>query len=140
MNKSIDILSRTLYGEARGEYERRDGGISSLIAVGNVIINRVQRQSHFGLTVDEVCLKPYQFSCWNLDDHNRAKLEAVHESDPILKICSQVARGVLMEHWPDLTKGSTHYYANWLQRPPKWATNKKPQVKIGQHLFFKLDS
>ncbi|MES2252810.1 MAG: cell wall hydrolase, partial [Pseudomonadota bacterium] len=73
----IDILARTIYGEARGEYGRVDGGLAALIAVGNVIVNRTQQQTWFGRTVRDVCLKPYQFSCWNRNDPNLPKLMEV---------------------------------------------------------------
>jgi hypothetical protein len=33
----VDILARTIYGEARGEYGHVEGSISALISVGNVI-------------------------------------------------------------------------------------------------------
>ena len=39
----IHILARTIYGEARGEYYRLDGGLSSLIAIGNVVKNRLKQ-------------------------------------------------------------------------------------------------
>lgn len=37
----IDIFARTLYGEARGEYKHH--GAAALIAVANVIMNRLKR-------------------------------------------------------------------------------------------------
>ena len=57
----IDTLARTLFGEARGELY---GG---RVAVANVIINRAASQvTWWGNTVEEVCRKPKQFSCWDL--------------------------------------------------------------------------
>lgn len=138
-SKNVDILARTLYGEARGEYLRRDGGISALISVANVIINRVKYQAWFGKTIEEVCLKPYQFSCWNENDPNRPVLQQVQAGkDKVFDVCLEVASCVGTGVWPDITHGSDHYYAVWLPRAPQWAVGKTPTFKIGQHVFFKL--
>lgn len=60
----IDILARTIYGEARGEpWEGK-------IAVAWVVRNRAERGGWWGDTIREVCLKPWQFSCWNETDPN----------------------------------------------------------------------
>lgn len=135
-----EILARTLYGEARGEYMRLDGGLSALIGVANVIMNRANRKSWFGKNVSEVCLKPYQFSCWNQTDPNRSVLLQVSkQTDPLFETCLEVANGVLNGVWPDLTKDSDHYYAVWMDRAPTWSLGKKPRVKLGQHLFFRLN-
>lgn len=135
-----EVLARTLYGEARGEYARLDGGLSALIGVANVIINRAKRKSWFGKSVSEVCLKPYQFSCWNQADPNRPLLLNVSkDSDPLYATCLEVAEGALSGKWPDLTKDSDHYYAVWMQRAPAWSLGAKPRVKLGQHLFFRVN-
>jgi hypothetical protein len=50
----------------RGEYHSPKRTFA-LIAVGNVVINRVKAQSGYGGTIQEVCLKPFH-SCWNAGD------------------------------------------------------------------------
>lgn len=56
----IDILARTIYGEARGE---KTAGKK---AVACVIMNRYKAKKWFsGKTIAETCQKPWQFSCWN---------------------------------------------------------------------------
>ncbi len=132
-----EVMARTIYGEARGEYARIDGGLAALIAVGNVILNRVHSRTWFGLTVQAVCLKPYQFSCWNVGDVNRLKLIQVPESDALYALCLMVAKGLVNGQIPDLTKGADHYYANHIQ-PPKWAINADERLRIGAHRFFKV--
>lgn len=140
MTKEIDILARTLYGEARGEFGRPDGGLSALIGVANVVMNRLEKKSWFGSTLQEVCLKPYQFSCWNASDPNRVLLLSVTpQKSQIFKTCLEVAERVAEGTWPDLTRGADHYYAIWLARAPSWARGKKPVTKIGHHLFYKID-
>ena len=134
--EEIDILARTLYGEARGEYKRVDGGIVSLLAVASVIKNRSLRGGWFGQTIKEICLKPHQFSCWNVNDPNRSILEAVTMKDVIFQQCMVVAQKVMNYEWPDVTWGSDHYHANYVM--PAWAIAQKPRFKIGCHLFYKL--
>lgn len=133
----VDILARTLYGEARGELSRLDGGIGSLIAVANVIMNRYQRGGWYGKTIREVCLKPWQFSCWNPTDRNLPLLlEPL--GGKVFGLCKQVAEEVMEGRWPDLTGGCDHYHATTLKDLPKWALSGHPQFKIGQHVFYDL--
>ncbi len=134
----IEIMARTIYGEARGEYGRVDGGLAALIAVGNVIVNRAQHQTWFGCNIRDVCLKPYQFSCWNENDSNREKLVAVTDDSPIFAQCLAVARAIAAQQYPDLTKGADHYYSHDLVFPPKWSVGADERVRIGKHRFFKL--
>ncbi len=133
---SFDILARTIYGEARGEYHSPEGGLSALIAVGNVVMNRVKAQSGYGSTIQEVCLKPLQFSCWNAGDPNRAILMGEVINDPLFTLCSKVATKVASEEWPDLTKGSNHYHACSIL--PPWARGQKPRMRLANHVFYQL--
>ena len=132
-----DILARTIYGEARGEYDHVEGGISALIGVGNVVMNRVKAQkSHYGKSIQEVCQKPFQFSCWNASDPNRSLLMRERISDPVFALCFEVATKVALEEWPDLTKGSDHYHAFSIL--PHWARGQKPKVRLAGHIFYRL--
>ena len=132
----IDILARTLYGEARGEYAQN--GPASLIAVANVILNRFKKGGRYGQTLTEVCLKPRQFSCWNPKDPNRRLLHQDNlEADPVFKLCQQVARKVMKGIWPDLTRESNHYHASSCR--PSWARAEKIRLRLGHHIFYKLD-
>ncbi|HLD95340.1 MAG TPA: cell wall hydrolase [Alphaproteobacteria bacterium] len=135
-----DILARTIYGEARGEYFSRVGGLSALIAVGNVVLNRMKRKKWFGTTVREVCLKPFQFSCWNEKDPNFRVVKSVSRQDPIFEICYHVAEQLCDGRWPDLTQNADHYYAVSMKIPPAWAKDKKPTIQIGGHVFFNLEA
>lgn len=131
-----DILARTIYGEARGEYEGLEGGIASLMAIGNVVMNRVCAQSWYGQTIAEVCQKPWQFSCWNEGDPNRVIIMQKAIRDPIFSVCQEVAAQVAQGWWPDLTKGSTHYHTQGIL--PAWAKGKFPRMRLGRHIFYHL--
>ncbi len=133
-----EILARTIYGEARGEYNHPTGGLPSLIAVANVVVNRVKAQAWYGKTITEACLYPRQFSCWDKQDKNYPLLNSAHTlSDPLFSLCKEVAEKVVSQAWPDLTKGSTHYYATWI-KPPSWALGAQATIQIGQHKFYRL--
>lgn len=125
---AADILARTLWGEARGEPVR---GIE---AVAAVVMNRARRGGWWGDSVESVCRKPMQFSCWNPSDPNRAKLERVDETDRAFRICLRIARRAIAGSVDDPTHGATHYHVRGLL--PKWARGRDPSAEIGNHLFY----
>jgi len=135
-NHDIDIFARTIYGEARGEYKQN--GLAPLIAVANVIMNRLKRGGKYGKTLTEVCLKSRQFSCWNQNDPNRSLIQQQDlETDPIFNICLVIVRKVTKGLWPDLTRGSDHYHT--IACMPYWARSGKVKMHLGKHIFYKLD-
>ncbi len=133
-----ELMARTIYGESRGEYYQKNGGLSSLISVANVIMNRVKsKKKWYGTTVQEVCRKPYQFSCWNPRDPNYAIISNVKKGDDkIFDICLHVAEKVLTDQWPDLTGGSINYHSKKMSKFPEWSNGKKYQLEIGNHVFY----
>lgn len=129
--KQIDTVARTLWGEARGE------GMQGMQAVANVIMNRVKKGGWLGTTPEEVCLKPYQFSCWLKSDPNRDKLLAVNESDSNFAVAKQLATQAVNGKLPDITGGATHYLAlKSLSTVPSWANSMKKVATIGNHTFY----
>lgn len=132
----LDIFARTIYGEARGEYAA--GGPAPLIAVANVIVNRFKRAGKYGKTIMNVCLKSKQFSCWNPHDPNRCLIQCEDLlEDPLFILCKHIAQKVSKETWPDLTRDSDHYHA--LSCTPYWARQGKIKLRLGNHIFYKLD-
>lgn len=135
-----DVLARTLWAEARGELR---GG---RVAVGCVIRNRVNLDLHgdnkpdwWGEGYAGVCLVPSQFSCWNANDPNRAKLLAVTDSDPVFAECEAIARHIIAGRLPDVTLGATHYHNASLDYPKGWGKPEhRPIIQIGRHLFYNL--
>ena len=131
----IDIVARTLYGEARGEYTKI--GLAALIAVANVIVNRWKRKGRFGKTLTDVCLKTKQFSCWNSDDPNRSLIQELDlENDPLFQKCQLVTQKVIRGIWPDVTQRSDHYHA--ISCHPSWARKDKVKLYLGNHVFYHL--
>ena len=133
MNREIEIMAKTIYGEARGEYRKE--GIKALEAVGNVIMNRSLATS---FPVSSICLQSKQFSCWNENDPNRKIIENATLSDPVFRICYIVAKKIICGEVYDITGGANHYYSRYIKRIPYWVKGKKPITQIGNHLFFKL--
>ena len=76
--EDADILARTIMGEARGE------STEGQIAVAWAILNRARSGMWFGCGGDihAVCVKPYQFSCWNDDDPSRSLINHAQPGDP----------------------------------------------------------
>ncbi len=133
---TVDVLARTLWGEARGE------GNIGLQAVANVVQNRVKIAENrggkfwWGANIIQVCQKPYQFSCWNRSDPSFRKLQAVDERNLYFATALRIARRAVLDLLPDVTKGATHYHANYVS--PYWSEGKTPTVTIGNHIFYKL--
>jgi spore germination cell wall hydrolase CwlJ-like protein len=129
--QALDVMARTIYGEARGE------SWEGMLAVGWVIKNRAQQGGWWGATVPEVCRKPRQFSCWNASDPNRAACTRVTAHDSTLfRSVLAAAACVLSGLCADNTGGATHYYAT-SREPPIWARGRTPTVTIGKHSFFR---
>lgn len=134
---SIDVLARTLWGEARGEET------SGMEAVACVILNRVRvAQSKggkywWGSDIISVCQKPYQFSCWNRSDPNYRRLTEVDESNIHFATALRIARRAVAGTINDFTGGATHYYADYIAAP-MWAKGEMPTLKLGRHIFFRL--
>jgi N-acetylmuramoyl-L-alanine amidase len=123
-------LALTMWGEARGE------GMTGMQCVGNVIMNRAAAGDWRGKTPLQVCLKPYQFSCWNAGDPNRAILLALTEEDePNFAEVLDLADKLLAGEVDDLTDGANAYYAEG-SPVPDWANGNTPCHTEGHHLFF----
>ncbi|MDR2598610.1 MAG: cell wall hydrolase [Holosporales bacterium] len=133
--KSIEIMAKTIYGEARGEYRKPNCGTKSLIAVGNVIMNR---HKHSGESIENICLKPKQFSCWNPWDPNRKLIENPPSADAIYVLCYVLSQKLIDLKIQDITNGANHYYSKIAKTPPYWATGHVPVFEIGNHIFFKI--
>lgn len=130
---AVDILARTLYGEARGELVRGKEAIAA------VIMNRVRRARErggywWGATTVEVCRKPWQFSCWNDGDPNREKIQTVNRDNRNFASCLRIARRAIGGTYADPTFGATHYHAKNML--PPWARGRKPSAEIGNHKFY----
>lgn len=125
----LDTMARTVWGEARGE------GDVGIAAVAWVIKNRAAKPGWWGRDIESVCLKKWQFSCWNADDPNSSKCATLDESNDAFRHIRDICRAVVEGAIPDPTGGATHYHTKAVA--PKWAATALPCAVIGHHLFYK---
>ncbi len=134
----VDILARTIWGEARGE------GEAGMIAVAAVVLNRVRISlAHdgrfwWGNSIETVCKARAQFSCWNPGDPNRAKLLSVGDRDAAFGIAKKVAADGAAGGLVDPTFDATTYKAAALPWPHNWGRPRLPLIEIGRLAFFNL--
>ena len=128
-DKDLEIFAKTIWGESRGEV------LEAKRAVACVILNRFNSGKWFGGdSISAVCLMPYQFSCWNKNDPNRIKLDAVTFKDSSYRDCLAVAAGALTGLFKDASQYGTHYHVRGIL--PDWAKEKTPCAVAGRHLFY----
>lgn len=139
----LDILARTIFGEARGETR------TGKEAVAAVVINRIKSNKKHLIgyisvgkaqlaNIAETCLKPYQFSCWLKNDPNRPLLEKVTLDNAVFRECFEIADLAIKGQLEDMTEGATHYFNPKACKMPKWAVGKKPLYVCGHHLFYRI--
>lgn len=133
IDQDIDVLARTIYGEARGEPVRGKEAVAAVI-MNRVRLARRRGGYWWGDSIQTVCQKPWQFSCWNDNDPNRKKLLTVTRDNSVFKTCLRVARRAVRGVLKDPTRGSTHYHT--LHVDPPWSSGRAPVVIIGRHKFF----
>ncbi|MFP6354718.1 cell wall hydrolase [Pseudomonas aeruginosa] len=129
---ALDTLTKTIWGEARGE------GREGMIAVAWVILNRASIGGWWGNSIETVCLKPWQFSCWNANDPNAPYMRG-RKAIPGHQYAAarEAALAAVEGHEKDPTLGATHYYAPKAVKEPAWAKSATKTTQIGGHIFFK---
>ena len=138
----LEFVAKTIYGEARGEFNKGKQ------AVGYVICNRakiakryVEQYGHghplYGSgTPASACTVAYQFSCWNIGDENLPIITNldIHSTKALPSLGA--AKVALEETLPDPSNGATHYHALGIN--PDWAEGQIPCASIGNHVFYNL--
>lgn len=133
---NAEILALTIIGEARGE------PIEGQVAVGCVIRNRCLT---YKKSYHDICLEPYQFSCWNETDPNRVILDElakylINGQHISYRQCLWVASGIENFSINDNTAGATYYLTTrfFTDNRPKWAKDARNQTTLGKQTFFSL--
>ena len=125
LTREEKIVAITILAEARGEGEK------GMYAVGAVIAQRAFERKQ---TPTEVCLKKWQFSCWN-----GKKLK---DLEHLLKVPQAKYAIIVAKNVKTLSREyvgfANHYHATWMKKKPYWAKGQKPVKTIGQHVFYKL--
>ena len=135
------IMALTMWAEARGE--SREGKI----AVGTVILERVDHRSWDGNTVQEVCLYPYQFSCYLKSDPNYSMMISIAKDftsvmlrDKSLAECHDIANGLIQKvifRDPELEATSCcQYLTTAAKAGVTWWQTMHFVKKLGHHEFY----
>lgn len=141
------VVALVLYGEARSE------PVQGIVAVGNVIRNRVKadlgndgKPDWWGEGYRGVCLKSWQFSCLHPKggEGNYKRVLAfagtLASKQPITndreRQCIWVALGITGDYALDNVKASTHYHVAALTPRPDWAMAHTPAAQVGGHVFY----
>lgn len=153
----LDVLSMTLWGEARSE------GAKGMRAVAHVIVNRAAHPSRWADTVRGAAREDRQFSCWNEGDPNRAKMPKMLEFYNYLKAkpkgwqqwyeafkkspdyaefqkyleARRIALDVLQGNSDDPTGGALFYHTDSVS--PNWAQGQQVIARVGAHQFYRTD-
>ncbi len=124
LTRETKIIAITILAEARGE------GEAGMYAVAAVIAQRAFERKR---TPSAVCLKKWQFSCWN---GKRLKdLEHLLKV-PQARYALALARNIKLLS-RDYVGYANHYHNNKIKLP-YWAKGEKPVKTIGNHIFYKL--
>ncbi|MEM1380564.1 MAG: cell wall hydrolase [Pseudomonadota bacterium] len=118
-------LAMVMYHEARGE------GELAMVAVGQVVINRVDHRrfpsSVCGVVRQGGETAPCQFSWWCDGRSDLPREESAWEN------ARDLAARVLAGSEPDPTGGATYFYSG---PDPYWAASFTETTRIGGHIFM----
>ena len=125
-----DILARVLWGEAEGE------GADGMQAVGNVIMNRVERDSKYDADAQDIVMEYKQFS--SVGDPKR--LEAMmnlSKDNPEYIQALEISKKLLAGEMEDITGGATHFYNPNTAAKYDWIDEYPVTFKLKNHWFAK---
>lgn len=124
------IMAKTLWGEARGKTDEGEG----VKAVAAVILNRLA-SSRYPSTLAGVCRQSKQFSCWNSNDPNRAKIDALSATDPGLSKLRDIVDQVIAAGPQSVLPADVlHYHTTTISAD--WSMGKPVFKRIGSHNFY----
>jgi len=129
----VETYAKTIWGEARG------CGQVGMSHVASVILNRATHPRWWGTDIVKVCTAPWQFSCWNENDPNLRKMNAVTIADPQFAVATRIAEQAIAGNLLDETGGADSYYARSMSKPPSWASRGKKTFEDQWHIFYRLE-
>ena len=142
--QEIKCLADNMYHEARSQ------SFAGLLAVSNVVINRVEDDRYPDTICDVVKQGPTrpswtgsgdiypirnkcQFSWWC-----DGKSDETSDTESYAQLYN-LAYNIVHVEMPylDITDGATHYHADYVT--PSWAASKTRTVEIEDHIFYRWD-
>lgn len=131
----FEILTKTLFFEAGSTCD-----IEEVLYIGWVIRNRVEGSRQFGKNYVEVCLKKWQFSCWNKKSIEEIEKIKWDNSKNFGWAVSRAVASYIIEAPEKFNPIPKVYdYYNPQLCCPSWGRKYKriyPQLKL-KHIFFK---
>jgi N-acetylmuramoyl-L-alanine amidase len=139
--RELDIVSRTLIGE--------DNDSDGMIAVCHVIRNRYKitlehdGKYWWGNDLIDVCLKPYQFTCWLNNKEGSKNFQRIMRmsvgSERLFAIAQSIAINVLCGITSDPTNGATHYHSAYIDAESvDWVKSTNVSLgRFGNNIFYK---
>lgn len=126
--KQLDILVKTVLGEARGE------GVQGMESVAQVIRNRANSDKYPSDPM-EVALQPNQFSTWNRGEGGNNP-QQFKPGTQLYETAKQAIERVFSGETVDPTNGALFYHTP--QVNPGWSksVNKYGTTQIGNHIFY----
>ena len=131
------LMAFIAYAEARGEPSEGQQ------AIMHVIRNRVNKDSKEfgGSDYRNVMLKKHAFSALTVQDPKQRKnfntAFKSFQTDPMARKLEAYADGILRGDYTDFTKGATFYYnPKAVAKTPKFAMDRVPLYRIGNHVFL----
>ncbi len=144
-NEELECLALNIYFEAGVE------STAGKLAVANVTINR-KNSSDYPDTICGVVKEGKHYHDKRIDKRYplRDRCQFSWYCDGLVdkpkkgrtwNTSLEVAEIALKKHYADIlidiTDGSTHYHANWMEKYPSWAYTKKKMATIDRHIFYK---
>ena len=145
VNEEVECLAQNMYWESRNQSFR------GLLAVGNVVMNRVA-DSRFPNTVCEVVHQSVMIKSWKTGEYipkrNRCQFSWYcdgRQDEPARGDAWESAKLVaneIYEHYAfrGLTEGATHYHATYVN--PTWINDRGMHMvgRVGEHIFYRWNN
>jgi len=129
--RELEIVARTIWGEAG------DLGVEAMRAVAAVILNRRTHGKWWGRTAADVCLRPYQFRCWDASSPTIQQMRSGSPESPTLTEARSIAEEALTKGFArDPSKRATHYHPEWVIPVPAWASGKETCERVAGLFFY----
>ena len=132
--QDVEWLALNIYHEARNE------PVAGQLAVAHVTINRIESK-HYPNTMEKVVTQQWKGICqfsWFCDSKSDVpKNKEVY--DKIYKLAENILLRYNRQDAFDITNGSTHYHAVYVD--PKWSKADRMirTARIGLHIFYRYE-
>lgn len=123
----LDLFALLIAGESANQELRGQ------VAVACTVTERLsRRRAYYGLTLRNVILMPWQYSCFNSPAHWRKFLPALPAFRPLAELA-------MFELLRSPVSGATHYHHADLTPRPAWTLPGHATYlgQLGDHLFYR---